>query len=57
MFFKLHALQVAKLAKPVAHMTEDRLSIPMGSVNTFAQNTDIVGMEKPTKLVMTVVVV
>ena len=53
--FKLHALQVAKPAKPVAHMMEVSLSILMGSVNIFAQQKDIVGMETLTKLVMTVV--
>ena len=56
-FFKLHALQVAKPAKSVAHMMEVSQSILMGSVNIFAQRKDIVEMESHTKLVMTVVVV
>jgi len=38
-------------------MTEVRLSILMGSVNIFAQQEDIVGREKHTKLVMTVLAV
>ena len=38
-------------------MTEVSLSILMGSVNIFAQKKDIVGMEKLTKPVMTVVAV
>ena len=38
-------------------MMEVHLSILMGSVNIFAQKKDIAGMEKHTKLVMTVVVV
>ena len=53
----MHARQVAKPANPVAHMTEVRLSILMGSVNIFAQQEDIVGREKHTKLVMTVLAV
>ena len=38
-------------------MMEVCLLILMGSVNIFAQKQDIVGMEKLTKLVSTVVVV
>ena len=38
-------------------MMEVHLSILMGSVNIFAQKKDIAGMEKHTKLVMTVLVV
>jgi len=52
----LHALQVAKPAKPVGHITEVSLSTLMGSVNIFAQKQDIVGMKRLTKPVMTVVV-
>ena len=38
-------------------MTEVCLSIVMGYANTFAQKKDIVGMEKLTKPVMTVMAV
>ena len=53
---KLHALQDAKPARLGAQVTGACLSILTGSVNIFAQNLDIVGLETVTKLVMTVVV-
>ena len=56
-FFKLHALQAARSAKVEAQVTEVCLLILIGSANIFAQKKDIVGMEKLTKPVMTVVAV
>ena len=53
--FKMRALQDAKAAKVEALMTGVCLLILMGSVNIFAQNMDIVEIQRSTKLVLTVV--
>ena len=53
--FKMRALQDAKAAKAEALMTGVCLLILMGSVNIFAQNMDIVEMQRSTKLALTVV--
>ena len=53
--FKMRALQDAKAAKAEALMTGVCLLILMGSVNIFAQNMDIVEIQRSTKLVLTVV--
>ena len=53
--FEIRALQDAKTAKVEALITEVCLLILMGSVNIFAQNMDIVEIQRSTKLVLTVV--
>ena len=53
--FKMRALQDAKAAKVEALMTGVCLLILVGSVNIFAQNMDIVEIQRSTKLVLTVV--
>ena len=55
--FKLHALEHAQPAKQETQVTGACLSILLGSANIFAQKKDIVGMEKLTKPVMTVMAV
>ena len=54
---KLHALQDAQNAKLETQTVGVCLLILMGSVDISAQNQDIVGMEKLTKLVLTVMIV
>ena len=51
----MRALQDAKAAKMEALMMGVCLLILMGSVNIFAQNMDIVEIQRSTKLVLTVV--
>ena len=51
----MRALQDAKAAKVEALMTGVCLLVLMGSVNIFAQNMDIVEIQRSTKLVLTVV--
>ena len=53
--FKMRALQDAKAAKMEALMMGVCLLILMGSVNIFAQNMDIVEIQRSTKLALTVV--
>ena len=54
--FEIRALQDAKTAKVEALITEVCLLILMGSVNIFAQNMDIVEIQRYTKLVVLTVV-